>query len=348
MDKGLEERLKNIEEQLSKFRNVIEALGRDVQRPISAVRDGYYEAALTNAGSIIEAMLRDIWAKEKISGKADAKTIEQLFSVIKEQAQMDRLVQDYIRDIQLVRNRAAHGEAIVVDDCIESLRKLSIILEWYSRKYRSGDLQGVQEESVERERIPDDLHAKEIGGSRHQFAMTGGIAFFVLVAAVTLYLGILRPRPANRSGGKPLRSIAVLPLENLSGDPRQDYFADGMTEALIMQLAKISGFEKVISRTSIMQYKSNKMPLPAIGRELGVGVLMEGSVQLEGARVRINVQLIDAREDRHLWAESYDRDMRDILTLQGEIARAVARQVDVTLTPSEKQFIRTLHLLQPE
>lgn len=348
MDKALEARLQSIEEQLKHFKVVLEGMGRDVQRPIQAVRDGYYEAALTNAGSIIEAMLRDIWTREKISGKADAKTIEQLFSVVKEQANMDRLVQDYIRDIQLVRNRAAHGEQIVLEDCIESLRKLSIILGWYSRKYRSGDLQDVQEESVERERTPDDLPAEGVGGSRHPFVMAGVIAFFVLAAAVALYLGILRPRPQSRSDGKPLRSIAVLPLENLSGDPRQDYFADGMTEALIMQLAKISGFEKVISRTSILQYKSHHMPLPAIGRELGVGVLMEGSVQLEGARVRINVQLIDAREDRHLWAESYDRDMRDILLLQGEIAQTVARKVHIALTPSEVNFMRTLHLLQPD
>ena len=135
MDKHIEERLRAVEDQLKQFSEAVDALGRDLKRPVSAVRDGYYEAALTNAGSIIEAMLRDIWAKEKISGKADAKTIEQLFSVVKEQAEMDRLAQDYVRDIQLVRNRAAHGEQIVVEDCIECLRKLAVVLDWYFNKY---------------------------------------------------------------------------------------------------------------------------------------------------------------------------------------------------------------------
>ena len=145
MDRHIEDRLKAVEDQLKQFSQAVDALGRDLKRPVSAVRDGYYEAALTNAGSIIEAMLRDIWVKEKISGKADAKTIEQLFSLVKEQAGMDRLAQDYVRDIQLVRNRAAHGEQIVIEDCIECLRKLAVVLDWYFKKYIGGQAEPAPE-----------------------------------------------------------------------------------------------------------------------------------------------------------------------------------------------------------
>jgi hypothetical protein len=129
MDKQLEERLEGLEEQLKRFVDVLEqGLGRDLARPIKAVRDGYYDAALTNAGSIIEAMLRDIWQREGIKGEGQKKTIEQLFSVVKEQAQMDRLVQDYIRDIQLVRNRAAHGEDIAAEEISVTLMPKQAIL----------------------------------------------------------------------------------------------------------------------------------------------------------------------------------------------------------------------------
>ena len=140
MDRQLEERLEALEKQLKRFVDVMEkGLGRDLARPINAVRDGYYEAALTNSGSIIEAMLRDVWQHEGIKGEGKKKTIEQLFSVVKERAEMDRLVQDYVRDIQLVRNRAAHGEEIVAEDSVEALRKLAVILEWYFCRYVNPD-----------------------------------------------------------------------------------------------------------------------------------------------------------------------------------------------------------------
>ena len=129
-------------------------------------------------------------------------------------------------------------------------------------------------------------------------------------------------------------SIAVLPLDNLSGDPDQEYFADGMTEALIADLAKI-GTLKVISRTSVMRYKDTQKSLPEIARELGVDAILEGSVMKVGDRVRITAQLIEAVSDRHLWAESYERDMRDVLALQSDVARAIAREIDIKLAPNE-------------
>jgi len=131
-----------------------------------------------------------------------------------------------------------------------------------------------------------------------------------------------------------IESIAVLPLENLSGDPEQDYFADGMTEALIAGLAKIRAL-RVISRTSVMRYKGARVPLPEIARALDVNAIVEGSVLRSGNRVRITALLVDTAADRHLWAETYERDVVDILSLQSEVARAIAGEIQVTITPQD-------------
>jgi eukaryotic-like serine/threonine-protein kinase len=142
-----------------------------------------------------------------------------------------------------------------------------------------------------------------------------------------------------RSGTR-IGSIAVLPLENLSRDPEQEYFADGMTEELITDLAKI-GALRVISRTSIMQYKGTKKSLPEIGHELNVDSVLEGSVLRVGDRVRITAQLIRASTDEHLWAETYNRDLRDVLAMQSELARTIASQIKVKLSPQEQTRLTT-------
>lgn len=150
-----------------------------------------------------------------------------------------------------------------------------------------------------------------------------------------------------QSNEKGLRSVAVLPLENLSGDPEQEYFADGLTEALITSLAQITAL-RVVSRTTAMHYKGARRPLPDIARELGVEVVVEGTVLRSGERVRISAQLIEATSDTHLWAESYERDLRDVLQLQSEIARAVARSVETKLTPSEQEQLSRMPRVDPE
>jgi serine/threonine-protein kinase len=132
-----------------------------------------------------------------------------------------------------------------------------------------------------------------------------------------------------------IRAVAVLPLANLSQDPEQDYFVDGMTEALIAELAQV-GALRVISRTSAMHYKGTTKTIPEIARELGVDGIIEGSVTRAGERVRITAQLIHAATDRHLWARTYERDLRDVLHLQGEVARAIVDQIQVALTPQER------------
>lgn len=141
--------------------------------------------------------------------------------------------------------------------------------------------------------------------------------------------------------------MVVLPLENLSGDPEQEYFADGLTEALITNLAKI-GALRVVSRTTAMHYKKARRPLPEIPRELEVEGVVEGAVLRSGERVRISVQLLDARSDTHLWAESYERALRNVLGLQAEVSQAIASQVQVKLTPEERAHFAQVHPVNPD
>jgi TolB-like protein/DNA-binding winged helix-turn-helix (wHTH) protein/Tfp pilus assembly protein PilF len=144
----------------------------------------------------------------------------------------------------------------------------------------------------------------------------------------------------------PIRSLAVLPLDNLSGDPSEEFFADGMTDQLITDLAQVASL-RVISRTSVMRYKGAKKALPEIARELNVDAIVEGSVVRSGQRVRVTAQLIQASTDRHLWAGTYDRDLGDILRLQGEVADAIARQVQARLTRQQQAQLYQAHSVSP-
>lgn len=146
---------------------------------------------------------------------------------------------------------------------------------------------------------------------------------------------------------EPIRSIAVLPLANYSGDPKEDYFADGMTESLIAELGQISSL-RVISRTSSMTYKGTTKTIPEIAHELSVDAVVEGSVEREAKRVRITVQLIDARKDEHLWAHSYDRDLTDMFALQSQVAAAISNQIRAEVTPSETARLNRPQHVEPE
>lgn len=153
--------------------------------------------------------------------------------------------------------------------------------------------------------------------------------------------------PARKQPRIPRPALAVLPFENVSRDSEQDYFVDGMTEALISDLAKIGGL-KVISRTTVMRYKATTKSLPEIARELNVDAVVEGSVLRVGERVRITAQLIQAATDEHLWAQSYDRDLRDVLKLHSEVARTIAQEIKVTLTPKEHARMVEARPVNPE
>ena len=149
------------------------------------------------------------------------------------------------------------------------------------------------------------------------------------------------------AGNRRIESIAVMPLENLSRDPEQDYFADGMTEALIAGLAKIRAL-RVISRTSVMRYKGARVALAEIARALEVDAIVEGSVLRSGDRVRITALLVDTATDRHLWAETYERDVGDILSLQSEVAKAIAGEIQVTILPQDLARLARPSAIDPE
>ena len=184
---------------------------------------------------------------------------------------------------------------------------------------------------------------KGIHGRRWAF----GMAAILVIALIGLNIGGIRRLFQRGSAAPTIRSLAVLPLANYSGDPGQEYFSDGMTDALIAGLSQISAV-KVISRTSVMQYKGTKKPLPQIAKELGVDGIIEGSVMRSGDRVRITAQLIDARNDLHLWADNYERDMTDVLTLQSEVVRAIAGEIRAQVTPQERVRLQAARPVAPQ
>jgi TolB-like protein/DNA-binding winged helix-turn-helix (wHTH) protein/Tfp pilus assembly protein PilF len=143
-----------------------------------------------------------------------------------------------------------------------------------------------------------------------------------------------------------IRSLAVLPLESLSSDASQDYFADGMTDELISDLGQVSAL-RVISRTSVMTYKHARKPLPQIARELNVDAVVEGTVLRSGDQVRITAQLIEAASDKHLWSQSYEGELRDTLALQNQVARAIADQIRINLNPQERAALKTVRVVNP-
>ena len=144
-----------------------------------------------------------------------------------------------------------------------------------------------------------------------------------------------------------ITSLAVLPLKNLSGDPAQEYLADGMTEALIGRLSMIHDL-RVISRTSVMRFKDTQLSVPEIAKMLHVDAIVEGSVIREGSRVRVHAQLIRGATDEHFWSETYDREMRDALALESEVAQSIARRVEVTVTGEEHERLTQSRSVSPE
>src|SRR6266481_4275216 len=219
---------------------------------------------------------------------------------------------------------------------------------------------------VESEVIPDSLAArgKSLGPSgddqagsvtatrtlppwwRSRWAAWGA-ATLVLSLLFGLAVNIWKGRFASSAHAMRIEAIAVLPLENLTGDSSQEYFADGRTDALITDLAQVSSL-RVISRASTMRYKGVHDPLPDVARKLNVDAFVEGSVARSGNRVRITAQLIDAGSDRHLWAHSYESDLRDVLTLQDSVARDITQQIRVKLTPQEQSRLARNQSVNPE
>jgi len=190
--------------------------------------------------------------------------------------------------------------------------------------------------------------AKPDNRGRRRTALIAGFGMVLLAAILVGFdVGGSWERLVGRGRPPQIRSLAVLPLENLSRDPDQEYFADGMTDAVITDLAKI-GALRVISRPSVMRYKRTQRSVAEIAKDLNVDAIVEGSIERSGDRVRITAQLIRAATEQHLWAEAYDRDLHDVLRVQEEIARSIAQEIQVQLTPQEQALLTTGRPVDPE
>ena len=190
---------------------------------------------------------------------------------------------------------------------------------------------------------PAVLHNEKRNVSIRLRVWLGGVASLALLAVIWV---LIRSRSGEATPPK-ITSLAVLPLKNLSGDPAQEYFADGMTEEVIGRLSMIRGL-RVISRTSVMRLKDTHMSAPEIARTLHVDAIVEGSVIRDGSRVRVHAQLIRGATDEHFWSETYDREMRDALALESDVAQTIARKVETTVTGEERQRLSAVRSVSPE
>ena len=184
------------------------------------------------------------------------------------------------------------------------------------------------------------------GKRKSRLAVVVRAAILCAVLALGLITWTVWRSVRAKSAAVPIHSLAVLPLSNLSGDPSEEFFSDGMTDQLITDLARV-GSLRVISRTSVMQYKGTRKSLPEIARELNVDAIVEGSVIRSGQRVRVTAQLLEAPTDRHIWAETYDRDRGDVLKLQEEVAGAIAQQVRAQITPAQQEEMSRASAVNP-
>ena len=224
----------------------------------------------------------------------------------------------------------------------QTARDLAAELKWFQQNAEPGTparAEGVALEDA-RERLPFGLLRRR---------RTTALAVLSLAAGLLAawQLGVFSRRGGRETAARPaIESVAVLPLANVSGDPDQAYFVDGMTDALITGLSRM-GLSRVISRTSVMSYRGTGKQLPQIGRELNVDAIVEGSVWRAADRVRISAQLIDAATDKHLWADAYERDLRDVFALQAEVAGAITRGIRGRLEPHDQRRLRPTRVADP-
>ncbi|MGB7489787.1 MAG: protein kinase [Thermoanaerobaculia bacterium] len=257
------------------------------------------------------------------------------------------ILRDTPKRVDRLRGGLPHHLARVIGRCLEKDPE---------RRYQSAidvrnelsDLSRELETKAVLEEHAEPATAPERPSIRGWLVGIAAVVAMILVASVVAFKMVKTRRPVSiASQTAAIRSLAVLPFDNLMNDPEQDYFVDGMHEALITDLAKISDL-KVISRTSAMRYKGSDKALPEIARELGVEALVEGSVLRAEGQVRITAQLIDGASDEHLWAESYDRDLENLLALLSDVARAIATEIEVELTQEQERLLTSRTAVNPE
>jgi TolB-like protein/Flp pilus assembly protein TadD len=230
------------------------------------------------------------------------------------------------RDVTTVR-RWEKGEGLPVHRHLHN--KLGSVYAYTTEldAWRSNRAPAAAMDAADTRPVPESVRRGNYG----RMAAALAAITFVLAASV---IWLVRERTGKPAAGTTIRSLAVLPLANFSGNSEQDYLSDGMTEALIAQLSAIHGL-RVISRTSTMQLKGTRMSVPTIGKELNVDAVIEGSVLRSGDKVRVTVQLIRAITDEHLWASTYDRDVRDMLALQSDVAQGIAHHVEAAVAGAQ-------------
>ena len=287
-----------------------------------------------------------------------------------------RAARDIARKIQMpgfwrmnLALAAAHGQLGERDAAAGALRELLAakpefasrareeLSKWWNADFVEHLMDGLRKagldvrvEAVQAASAPAPGASAGAPGRKRRWWIAAAAAAVLLAAAVWIARARTGPGRLPEAASAPgaIRSIAVLPLDNYSGDPSQDYFAEGMTDELTSDLANISQL-RVISRGSVMQFKgAHRPPTPEIAKTLNVDAIVEGSVLRSGDKVRITAQLIDARSDRHLWSKSFERNSRDVLALQDELASAIAREIHVRLTPAEQSRLTRAPSVNPE
>jgi TolB-like protein/DNA-binding winged helix-turn-helix (wHTH) protein len=328
-------------------------------RPNSVVRFGTYEVSL-QSGEVRKAGLRIRVQQQPmklleilLEHPSEVVTREELRSRVWPDESFGDF--DQALNIAIGKLRSALGDSAENPRFIETLPKrgyrfiadVSIVnAEAQTNKQpesATGVLPGVERETESGHKLHDAGLA--VAPKRRLWPTRRVVVALALVLSLPiLALWLFRSRGHAPTG---IRSLAVLPLDNLSGDASQNYFADGMTDELITDLAQISAL-RVISRTSVMAYKGARKPLPQIARELNVDAVVEGTVLRSGDQVRITAQLIEASTDKHLWSQSYAGELRDTLSLQNRVAGAIADQIRINLTPQEQATLKNVKVVNPE
>src|ERR1700733_5898193 len=321
-------------------------------RPNSVVRFGTYEVSL-QSGEVRKGGLRVRVQQQPM--KLLEILLERPGEVVTREELRNRVVADenfgdfdQAVNIAIAKLRSALGDSAESPRFIETLPKrgyrfiaeVSVVdLDAHPRRLESAPAEPL---------VTVSENKVQVGGSgvaRHPRIWKRPIVVAIaLVGLLILSVLFFRLRDHAPTG---IRSLAVLPLDNLSGDASQNYFADGMTDELITDLAQISAL-RVISRTSVMTYKGARKSLPQIARELNVDAVVEGTVLHAGDQVRITAQLIDASTDKHLWSQSYEGDLRNTLALQDRVARAIAEEIKINLTPREQAELKSARVVNPQ
>jgi TolB-like protein/DNA-binding winged helix-turn-helix (wHTH) protein/Flp pilus assembly protein TadD len=331
------------------------------QRPTSVVRFGTYEVSL-QSGEVRKSGLRVRIQQQPmklleilLERPGEVVTREELRSRIWVEESFGDF--DQAVNIAIAKLRSALGDSAENPRFIETLPKrgyrfiaeVSVVDADARPKGPEStvrDLPGTEPQNTEPKNKDKNQDAgSTVAPKREPWPMRRVVVAFVLVLSLPIIFVLLFRSRARAPIG--IRSLAVLPLDNLSGVASQDYFADGMTDELITDLAQISAL-RVISRTSVMVYKGARRPLPQIARELNVDAVVEGTVLHSGDQVRITAQLIEASTDKHLWSRSYEGEFRDTLALQNRVAREIADEIRINLTPQEQASLKNVKVVDPE